>query len=150
MSSLSHSYSVSTRTSKSPVANAIFRRAPLVMIAVIFTLISLRYLSNTVAAAAAVGIGFASPEGITVARVGFAAFPLAFAILAFVALISDRWRLAGIYMVLTVDCVVIAVRVFSMLLEHSMSSARLLVPEAVLLLLSLIAVRLESARMQAR
>jgi hypothetical protein len=126
------------------------RRAPLVMVTVIFTLISARYLSDPIRAAAAVGISFTSPGGITVARVGFAAFPLAFAILAFSCLISARRLLAGLYMVLTVVAVVIAVRILGMALDHSASqSARLLAPEFVLLTLSVIAIRLESGRRRA-
>jgi sigma-70-like protein len=60
----------------------VLRRAPLVMVTVIFSLISLRYLFDPIHAAAAAGISFTSPGGITVARVGFAAFPLSFAIFA--------------------------------------------------------------------
>jgi hypothetical protein len=123
-------------------------RAPLIMLTVIFTLISFRYLSNPVRAAAAAGISFTSPGGITVARIGFAGFPLAFAILALACLVSARRRLAGLYMVLTVAGVVIAVRIFGILLDHSTQSAHLLVPEVVLLALSALAVRLESARLQ--
>lgn len=122
------------------------RRAPLLMVTIIFTLISVRYLSDPVRAAAAVGISFTSPGGITVARVGFAAFPLSFAILAFSCLISTRRLLAGLYMVLTVAAVVIAVRILGIALDHSTESARLLAPEFVLLTLSLVAIRLESAK----
>jgi hypothetical protein len=122
------------------------RRAPLVMMTVIFTLISFRFLSDPVRAAAAVGISFTSPGGVTVARVGFAAFPLAIAILAFSCLISARRLLAGLYMVLTVDAVVIAVRILGIALDHSTESARLLAPEFVILTLSIVAIKLESGR----
>ena len=44
---------------------------------VIFALIASRYLLNPIQAASAVGIAFTSPLGITIARVGFAGFPLA-------------------------------------------------------------------------
>jgi hypothetical protein len=119
------------------------------MVTVIFTLISLRYLTDPVRAAAAAGISFTSPGGITVARVGFAAFPLSFAILALSCLTSPRRLLAGLYMVVTVVCVVMAVRIFGILLDHSASeSARLLVPETVLLALSVVAIRLESGRLR--
>lgn len=127
---------------------AVLRRAPLTMMAVIFTLISLRYLSDPVHAAAAAGISFASPGGITVARVGFAAFPLSFAILAFTSLISPPRLLAGLYMALTVVSVVIAVRIFGIVVDHSTETAHLLAPEAMLLILSVIAIRLESARLR--
>jgi hypothetical protein len=130
----------------------ILRRVPLVMVTVIFTMISVRYLSDPVRAAAKVGISFTQPSGITVARVGFAGFPLAIAILTFSCLISSRRLLAGQYLVLTVVGVVTVVRIFGIALDHSTASARLLIPETVLLILSLIAIRLESAlrREQAR
>ena len=136
-----------TETKVRPTSRVAFvlRRAPLVMVTVIFTLISLRYLSDPVRAAAAAGISFTSPGGVTVARIGFAAFPLSFAMLAFSCLISTRRLLAGLYMVLTVVAVVTAVRILGILLDHSASeNARLLVPESVLLILSVIAIRLES------
>ena len=102
------------------------------MTTVIFTLISFRYLAHPVRAAAEAGIAFTSPGGITIARVGFAAFPLSLAILAFASLISARWRLAGLYMVFAVDSVVMAVRIVGFWLDHSTASAPLLAPEAVL------------------
>jgi hypothetical protein len=123
------------------------RRAPLVMVTIIFTMVSVRYLLNPVRAAAAVGISFTSSGGVTVARVGFAAFPLSFAILAFTCVISSRRLLAGLYMVLTVVAVVTAVRILGIALDHSAhENARLLAPEAILLTLSVIAIRLESRR----
>jgi hypothetical protein len=126
---------------------AVLRRAPLVMVTVIFTLISVRYLANPVQGAAAAGISFTSPGGITSARVGFAGFPLAFAILTVICLVSERRLLAGLYMVLTLDTVVIGVRIFGLILDHSAAeSARLLLPEGVLLTLSIIAIHLERAR----
>lgn len=120
------------------------RRAPLAMMTVIFTLISVRYLTHPVSSAADAGIAFTSPGGITIARVGFGAFPLSFAILAFASLVSPRRRLSGLYMVSTVVSVVMAVRIFGIFVDHSAESARRLLPEAILLALSITAIRLES------
>jgi len=106
--------------------------------------ISFKYLSNPVGAAAAVGINLASPGGVTIGRVAFAGFPLSFAILAFASLVSARRRLHGLYMVLTVVSVVMAIRIFGMLAVPSTERARLLAPEAVLLILSFVAIPLES------
>jgi hypothetical protein len=124
---------------------AVFRRIPLAMFTFIFAMISFRYLVNPVHYAAAAGISFTSSGGVTVARVGFAALPLSFAILALISLVSPRWRLGGLYMVLTVNSVVIAVRILGFQLDHSTASARLLLPETVLLILTIVAIRLESA-----
>src|SRR6266581_3490097 len=95
MSASIDSYSAETQfTGVSRIA-PMLRRAPLVMVTIIFTLISLRYLSDPIRAATAAGVSFTSPGGITVARVGFGAFPLSFAILAFSCLVSTRRLLAG-------------------------------------------------------
>lgn len=123
----------------------ILRRVPLVMVTVIFTMISVRYLADPVRAAAKVGISFTDPGGITIARVGFAGFPLAIAIFTFSCLISARRLLAGQYLVLTVVSIVTLVRIFGIALDHSTASVRLLIPETVLIILSLIAIRLELA-----
>ena len=140
--------SVRTTTSQPSRIAAFLGRAPLIMMTVIFSSISFRYLMHPVRTAAEAGITLTSPGGITIARVGFAGFPLSLAILAFASVISTRRRLAGLYMALTVVSVVMAVRIFGMLMDHSSASAPLLVPEAVLLTLSIIAIRLESARVQ--
>ena len=146
MDSFIHSHPAETKAIGPWLISAVLRRAPLVMITLIFTLISFRYLADPVASAAAAGIAFTSPGGITIARVGFAAFPLSFAILAFASLISEKRHLAGLYIVLTVISVVVAVRIFGILVDHSTDSAPLLAPEAVLLTLSVLAIRLELAR----
>jgi hypothetical protein len=143
-----NSYPVATKVSNSSRLAGLLRRAPLAMMAVIFTLISFRYLAHPVRTAAEAGINFTSQSGITIARVGFSAFPLSLAILAFASLFSARWRLAGLYMVLTVDSVVMAVRILGFWLDHSTASAPLLAPETVLLTLSIVAIHLESARLR--
>jgi len=143
-----NSYPAAVKHGNSSRIAAVLRRAPLTMMTVIFALISFRFLMHPVRSAAEAGISFTAPGGITIARVAFAAFPLALAILAFSSLLSSRWRLAGLYMVLTVDSVVMAVRILGFWLDHSTASAPLLAPEAVLLVLSIIAIRLESAWLQ--
>ncbi|HLW52259.1 MAG TPA: hypothetical protein VKW06_05410 [Candidatus Angelobacter sp.] len=140
----------SANTSKSSRLAGIFRRAPLVMMGAIFTMIGLRNLVYTVRSAAEAGISFTSQSGITIARIGFGAFPLALAVLALGSLIYKRWRLAGLYMVLIVDSLATAVRILSFWLDHSTASAPLLIPEFVLLCLSIIAIRLERSVTQLR
>lgn len=126
----------------------LLRRAPLVMVTFIFTFISLRYLVNPIREASALGIAFTSPGGLTTARIGFAAFPLSIAAFAFSCLVSSRRLLAGLYMVLTVDSVVIAMRFYGILVDHSANyRIFLFIPEAVLFALTLLAIRLETARL---
>lgn len=148
MSAATQTYSVEINSGGSSRIAAVFRRIPLVMFTAIFTMISLRYLVNPVHYAAAAGISFTSSSGITIARVGFAALPLSFAILALLSLFSTRWRLGGLYMVLTVDSVVMAVRILGFQLDHSTASVRLLIPETFLLILTIVAIRLESVRLR--
>lgn len=147
MSSSSRTYSTETKVNGLSRVASIFPRVPLAIVTLLFTVISSRYLFNPVRTATAAGISFISPGGITTARIGFAAFPLAFAILAFACLISPRRVLAGLYLVFTVVGVVTVVRIIGVLLDHSASqSARLLIPEIILLTLSIIAIRLELKR----
>lgn len=127
-------------------AVAILTRVPLMMVTVIFTLIAFRYLTDPVRAASAAGIIFISPGGVTVARVGFAAFPLAFGAIALSCLLSPRRVLDGLYMVLILIGIVIVVRLLGMALEHSTETAKLLMPEGILAALSIVGVRLERAR----
>jgi hypothetical protein len=151
MATFAERYLTEEKTNVPSRLTAVLRRAPLVMMTVIFTMISARYLVNPVHSAAIQGIAFTTPGGVTVARIGFGAFPLALAILAFGCLISARRLLAGLYMVFTVISVVIAIRLAGIVLDHSAhEAARLLAPEFVLLTLSIIALRLESARRRAQ
>jgi hypothetical protein len=144
MEASANRYSVAAKSGRTLWLNNVLRRAPLIMMAVIFTMIGFRYLLRPVHSAAAAGISFTSAGGVTIARIGFGAFPISLAILAFASLLSARWRLPGLFMVLTVDSVVIVVRLLSFLLDHSTATAGLLAPEFVLLVLSLNAIRLES------
>ena len=151
MATSAERYSTEMKVNSSSRIAAVLRRAPLVMSTVIFTLVGFRYLLDPIHAAAAQGISLNSPRGVTVARIGFTAFPLSFAILAFSCLISTDRLLAGLYMVLIVIGVVTAMRILGIVLDHSAAeTTRLLAPEFVLLTLSVIAIRLESARRRAQ
>jgi hypothetical protein len=120
----------------------------MVSLTVVLFLISCRYLFNPVAQAAAVGITFTSPEGITVARVGFAGFPLAFAAFFVTCLFSQRRILDGLRTEVILLGIVIAVRVLGMVLTHSTGTAKLLVPEFVMASLCILGIRLEIARLR--
>ena len=124
----------------------LFTRIPLVAFTVILTMIAFRYMANPVHAAAAAGIAFTSPGGITVARVGFAGFPLAFAAFFTECLFSERRILFGLRTELMLLGIVMGVRVFGMLLAHSAESARLLIPETAMAFLCVFAIRLEINR----
>lgn len=125
---------------------AVLTRVPMVSLTIVLTLIAFRYLTNPVETASAVGIAFTSPGGITVARVGFAGFPLAFAAFFLSCLVSQARVLFGLRTELTLLGIVISVRVLSMALAHSAETAKLLVPEVVMAALCILAIRLEINR----
>ena len=122
-------------------------RFPLIAATFIFTAISSKFLIDPVHSAAQRGILLSSNEGITVGRVGLGGFPLAFAIITLACLVSRRRILAGLYMLLTVVGIVLIVRIVGMVVDSSVrESVHLLIPEIVLLTLSLIALGVELRR----
>jgi hypothetical protein len=124
-------------------------RFPLIVATIIFTAISAKFLIDPVHSAAARGILLSSNEGITGGRVGLGGFPLAFAIITLGCLVSRRRILAGLYMVLTVVGIVLIVRVVGMVVDSSArQSVHVLIPEIVLLALSLIALSVELRRQE--
>lgn len=125
---------------------AVFTRLPMAALTAILLMIALRYLINPVQAGAAAGIAFTSPGAITVARVGFAGFPLAFATVFLSSLFSRRYFLAGLRTELMLLAIVIGVRSLAMVTAHSTETAKLLLPEFVLAVLCTFAIRLEADR----
>lgn len=147
MGTLAHNYPKQVKAASSSRIGIWVSRIPLVLATLIFTAISMRFIIAPVQSAAAQGIVFNSAVGITVARIGFGAFPLAFAIITLSCLISKPRLLAGIYIVLTVIGVALVVRVFGMLADNSVKeSMKVLTPEVVMLILSLIALNVEKRR----
>jgi hypothetical protein len=147
MVTTAHNYSNESRTASVPRFGIWISRLPLVIATIIFTGISSKFLLDPVGTAAQNGVSFNSGAGITLCRIGFGAFPLAFAIITFSCLIARRRVLAGIYIVSTVIGVVLVVRVVAMLVDNSVASnARLLAPEIVLLALSYIGANMELRR----
>lgn len=122
-------------------------RFPLVVAAIIFTAISAKFLFDPVRTAAERGIMFSSGAGITIGRVGFGAFPLAFAIITIICLASRRRILAGLYIVSTVIGAALVVRVLGMLVDNSAKeNIHLVIPEVVLLVVCYIGVNVELRR----
>ena len=127
-------------------AAAIFTRVPMIALSFVLTMIALRYLLHPIEAASAAGITFTSPGGITVARVGFAGFPLGFAAFFLSCLISQKRLLSGLNTELSLLTIMIGVRLISMATLHSLATAKLLAPEAVMAVLCVFAIRLELNR----
>ena len=113
-------------------------RLVLLAASVIFTRIGLGYLLNPVATAGALHTTFGSPAGVTTARVGFGAFPLAFAVILAACLVSSRRRLPGLVMVATIMGLATAARLLGLALDGSAPESRwLLAPEVAMTTLSL-------------
>lgn len=113
----------------------------------IFALIAFRYIANPAAAGAGAGISLDSPLAHTIARVGFGAFPLAFAILTLACLVSTRRLLAGLSLVGTILGIALLVRIFGIIVDGTArESIGLVKAEAVLLALTAVGLLLEFAR----
>jgi hypothetical protein len=115
--------------------------------AFIFSTIGFRYIADPVRAAAATGVTLGSGLASTTTRIGFGAFPLAFALFSFACLLSNRRLRAGVSLVATVVATAIAVRLFSIAADGATpQSTRLFAPEIVILILALSGLFLEAAR----
>src|SRR4030081_2249448 len=93
----------------------------------IFGLLASRYLFHPVQVATAVGISFVTPLGMTIARVGFGAFPLACSLFTLSCLLSSRRLLTGLGFVATVMSAALVVRVFGMLADGTTKEMHLVV-----------------------
>lgn len=120
-------------------------RGVLLAVTVILALISEKFLFHTTAEAAARGITFASPIGVTIARVGLGGFPLACAIVTVVCLLSAERVRSGLWFVIVLFGAVLGVRVIGAATDGSMAaSIPLIVPEVVFLVLSSAAIALSA------
>lgn len=112
----------------------------------LFASIGVRYLTN-VTAVTERGIAFTSGFGMTVGRVGFGAFPLAFSLFLLGCLFFERRLLTALAFVATLDSVVLVVRVASMFADSSVQQNMGLVRAEILLLaLTSVGLLLEFAR----
>jgi hypothetical protein len=121
---------------------AVLIRFPIIALAAVLIMIAIRYLTDPVGAAAQVGIAITSPGGTIVARVAFGAFPLGFAAFFAVCLFSGDRLLSALHTELTLLGIVIAVRITGMAAARSSETAKLLLPEAIMALLCIAAIRL--------
>jgi len=112
----------------------------------LFAAIGIRYLVH-VTAVGTRGIAFTSGMGMTVGRVGFGAFPLAFSLFLLGCLFSERRLLTALAFLATLDSVVLAVRIVSMFADSSIrENLGLVRAEVFLLVLSAAGLLLEFGR----
>jgi hypothetical protein len=116
-------------------------------VAGLFTMISLKFILDPQHAAANAGIAIAPGIGTTNTRAGFGGFPLGFAVILVFCLFSPRRLLPALLAIATVSGVILAVRLFGAAMDATFAgSAHLLIPEAAILVVSLLAAAMEARR----
>ena len=116
-----------------------FNRFVLLAATLIFAVIGTRYSIDPVGAAAATGISLGSALAVSTMRVGFGAFPLGCALVAFACLISPRRLPTGLSFVAAIFGVALAVRVLAILDDGTLTqSLSLLSAETILLTLAIV------------
>ncbi len=124
-------------------------RLIILAVAGLFTMISLKFVFDPKAAAANSGIILQPGVGYTNTRAGFGGFPLGFAAVLLFCLFSSRRLLAAVSSIATVAAVILSVRLYGAAQDASFSqSAHILIPETVLLVVSLLGAVMETKRRQ--
>ena len=115
-------------------------RVVLVFALTVLALISRKFISSPVDAAAASDMTLGSPLAITNMRASFGAFPLGCALFVAVCLFTSSLRKTGLVFVALIVGTALAVRVFGVVADGTLAeSLRVLIAETVLLGLSLAA-----------
>jgi len=116
-------------------------------VAAVFTMISLKFVLDPQHAAASAGITIAPGIGTTNARAGFGGFPLGFAAILVFCLFSLRRLLPALASIATIAAIILLVRLFGALQDATFAqSAHLLIPEATIFVVSLLAAVIEARR----
>jgi hypothetical protein len=124
-----------------------FSRIVLLAATLLFSMIAFRNLFDPVGAMAPHEITLGSAAGVTVARVGFGGFPLAFAIILLACLAAERRLLAGLGFLAVLALVVTAARVIGLVLDGPAPfTLHVLKPEVALIIVSTTAFVLERRR----
>jgi hypothetical protein len=133
--------------------NTLWRMSPwigrLIVLAVasLFTMISLKFVLDPQHAAANAGITIEPGLGTTNTRAGFGGFPLGIAAILVFCLFSSRRLLAALSSIATIAAVILAVRLFGAARDATFAeSAHLLIPEAAIFIVSLLAAAIEARR----
>jgi len=115
-------------------------RAVLLAALTVLSLISSKFISHPVDAAAASNMTLGSPLAITNMRASFGAFPLGCALFVLVCLLTSNLRQTGLVFVALIVGTALVVRVFGIVADGTLAeSMRVLIAETVLLGLSLAA-----------
>jgi hypothetical protein len=108
-------------------------------VAVLFAVIGFKFVFDPEHAAAGSGMAIATGVGTTNIRAGFGGFPLGIAVILMFCLFSSRRLPAALGFIATVAATILSVRLFGAVHDATLAqSARLLIPEAVILAFSLL------------
>jgi membrane protein YdbS with pleckstrin-like domain len=122
-------------------------RLIILAVAALFTVISLKFILDPRAAASNSGIMLEPGVGYTNTRAGFGGFPLGFAVILVYCLFSSRRLLSALSFIATIAAAILAVRLYGAAEDATFSqSAHLLIPETILLVVSLLGVVVEMKR----
>jgi hypothetical protein len=122
-------------------------RLIILTVAGLFTLISAKFVLDPPHAAADSGISIEPGLGYTNTRAGFGGFPLGFAVILLFCLFSSRRLLAALAAIATIAGVILLVRLYGALQDATLAqSARLLIPEAAILVVALLGTVAEARR----
>jgi peptidoglycan/LPS O-acetylase OafA/YrhL len=122
-------------------------RLIILAVAGLFAMISFKFILDPQHAAANSGITLESALGYTNTRAGFGGFPLGFAVILVFSVFSSRRLLAALASIATVAAVILVVRLYGAEQDGTFSqSAHLLIPEAAILVTSLLGAVMESRR----
>jgi uncharacterized protein DUF4345 len=122
-------------------------RLVLAMASVIFATIGLRSIVDPIDAARATGVVLNSALAVTTTRIAFGAFPFGFALFSVSCLISRQRITAGVSLIAILVTTVIVVRIVGVAADGVVTeSVRLLIPEVLLLTVSVSGLLLESVR----
>jgi hypothetical protein len=117
-----------------------FNRVILGFATLIFFLIGFKYILDPVSAAASSGMSLPTAFGLTNMRAGVGGFSLGCALIAATCLASRERLWLGLWFVLGILGPVLIVRLYGVAVDNTLAqSAQLLLPESVLLSLSVVA-----------
>ncbi|MBN9085938.1 MAG: DUF4345 family protein [Reyranella sp.] len=122
-------------------------RLTIFAVAVLFTMIGLRFVLDPMHAAAGAGFVLQTAVGYTNARAGIGGFPLSLAAILAFSLFSAHRLLPALGLVATVAAVLLVLRLYGALHDGTLTqSMHIIVPELAIAALSLMGVHLERRR----
>jgi hypothetical protein len=131
----------------SPTVSLWLSRLTILAVAVLFTMIGFRFITDPLHAAANSGFSLESAVGYTNARAGMGGFPLGFAAILWFSLFSSRRFLPALGLIATVATVILVIRLYSAALDGTFgASAHILAPEVAILAVAFAGIWMERRR----